>query len=259
MWSLLQNDLTYLSHAGELPGKGRVRTLHRQTKGNQATHKPSCLPIYMWFTAPLFRSVSDTAVVAANCPTSPIQPRRSERLLALRNKAKEVNSSPQSKITSSKSSKEVNNSTGNHLGENSKDNTKTEETDIGPKKQQSPGKRLAKKSSSESDLAPKRKRQRAGSPEVKQDLLKVTIQRGTSKSASTNTKLSPTGPKKDKGNSEPTISSPEQQTFSHKGRLKDKTSKPSHKGKSAPSRAVGTRQLRKLKSRNLPAEMSSDE
>jgi len=212
----------------------------------------------MWFTATSFRSVSDTAVVAANCPTSPIQPRRSERLLALRNKAKKVNSSPQSKITSSKSFKEVNNSTGNHLGESSKDHTKTEEADIGPKKQ-SPGKRLAKKSSSESDLAPKRKRQRAGSPEVKQDLLKVTIQRGTSKSASTSTKQPPTGPKKDKGNSELTISSPEQQTFSHKGKLKDKTSKPSHKGKGAPSRAVGTRQLRKLKSRNLPAEMSSDE
>ncbi|XP_065888621.1 E3 ubiquitin-protein ligase TRIP12-like isoform X2 [Dysidea avara] len=204
------------------------------------------------------RSVSDTAVVASNCPTSPIQPRRSERLLALKNKAKEVGSSPQSKTTSSKPSKEVNNSKGNHLGESSKESSKIDETDTGPKKQ-SPGKRIAKKSSSESDLAPKRKKHRAGSPEVKQDLLKITIQRGTSKSASASTKQALTCSKKDKGSSEPTTPSTKEQTTSHKERIKDKTSKTSHKGKGTSTCAVGPRQLRKLKGRNLPAEMSSDE
>lgn len=235
-----------------------MQTRYRRTKGNQVAHKPTCLLLYMWFIAFLsFRSVSDTAVVAPNCPNSPIQPRRSERLLALRNKAKEVSSSPQNKTTSSKPSKEVNNSKGSRFGESSKDSTSSEDTDFSPKKQTS-GKRVAKKSSSESDLAPKRKRQRAGSPEVKQDLLKVTIQRGTaSKSFSTSTKQVLSNSKKDKGNTEPTVSPAKEQTSSQKDKARD--SKPSHKGKGASARAVATRQLRKIKGRNISAEMSSDE
>ena len=196
------------------------------------------------------RSVSDTSVVTA----SPIAPRRSERLLALRTKSKDTNTAIL------KAAKEE------EIGESSKTPVKGKKVDSNSTtakvhdKQLTP-KRTAKKSQSDSDLTPRQaKRRRTGSPEDKQDLPKDKIQRTSSRTTAAN-QLQSSSKKAKSSVSEPLLTSPKGKTFGGQDKGKKtssyKESKPLRKGKSsASSSGVRTRQLRKLKGR---ANMSSDE
>lgn len=193
---------------------------------------------------------------------SPIAPRRSERLLALRTKNKEISENKAAKEGSSSHQFE---------GESSKTvvkDRKTEHDTINSAtgkirdKQTSSSKRSTKNSLSESDLAPKQqKRRRVGD---KQILSKDKIQRTSSRTA-TSANQSLSGSKKDKSVSEPLLTSPKGKASSSQDKGKKtsfKESKTLRKGKSstgASTSGVTTRQLRKLKGRDQPTEMSSDE
>ena len=209
-----------------------------------------------------YRSASDISVVT----TSPIAPRRSERLLALRAKSKE-------KITVSLSdSKAVKEGIGGK-GESNKtivkgkkvddNNTTTKVHD-----KQTTSKRITKKSQSEGDLTPKQqKRRRTGSPEDKRDLSKDKIQRSSSlrvTGTTSDNQLQSNSKKAKTSANEPLLTSPKGKVSGGQNKGKKATSskenKTLHKGKSSTGvSGVTTRQLRKLKGRNLTAEMSSDE
>ena len=228
----------------------------------------------MWFylayyACTLYRSASDSSVVIG----SPIAPRRSERLLALR-KSKEA-----STISLSESKPAIKESTGgketNHqFGESSKttvkDNKADKTTNSTTYDKQTSSKRSTKKSQSESDLVPKqRKRRRAGSPEEdKPNLPKDKIQRTSSRTTGvTSANLIQSGSKRAKSSaSEPLLTSPKGKSSGGQDKGK-KTTGSSREGKTRKGKSsagtstsgVTTRQLRKLKGRNLKAEMSSDE
>ena len=228
----------------------------------------------MWFylayyACTLYRSASDSSVVIG----SPIAPRRSERLLALR-KSKEA-----STISLSESKPAIKESTGgketNHqFGESSKttvkDNKADKITNSTTYDKQTSSKRSTKKSQSESDLVPKqRKRRRAGSPEEdKPNLPKDKIQRTSSRTTGvTSANLIQSGSKRAKSSAiEPLLTSPKGKSSGGQDKGK-KTTGSSREGKTRKGKSsagtstsgVTTRQLRKLKGRNLKAEMSSDE
>ena len=210
-----------------------------------------------------YRSASDTSVV----PTSPIAPRRSERLLALRAKSKETSTTS---LSDSKATKEGIGGKGESSktvvkGKRAEDNSTT--TKLHDK--QTTSKRATKKSQSESDLTPKQqKRRRVGSPEDKQDLSKDKIQRTSSSrvTGTTSANLLQNSSKKVKTSvSEPLLTSPKGKVSGGQDKGKKTTTKENktlRKGKSstgASTSGVTTRQLRKLRGRNLTAEMSSDE
>ena len=195
------------------------------------------------------RSASDTSVVTA----SPIAPRRSERLLALRIKSKEASTA------TLKATKEED------KGECSKipvkDKKVDDSTTVKVLDKQATLKRATKKSQSDSDLVPRQlKRRRTGSPEDKQDLPKDKIQRTSSRGTVVN-QLQSSLKKAKSSVSEPLLTSPKGKTSGGQDKGKKtsshKESKPLRKGKSSVSSSgVRTRQLRKLKGR---ANMSSDE
>lgn len=202
---------------------------------------------------------------------SPIALRRSERLLALRNKSKDTSTTS---LSENKAAKEGISSKGESSKTTVKDkkvddkNTNTVTGKIQDK--QTLSKRLAKKSQSESDLTPKQqKRRRTGSLEDKQDLSKPKIQRTSSRTtgATSANQLLTTSKKAKSSVSEPLLTSPKGKVSSSQDKGKkittvSKESKTLRKRTSSagPSTSgVTTRQLRKLKGRNLTAEMSSDE
>ena len=232
----------------------------------------------MWFylayyACTLYRSASDSSVVIG----SPIAPRRSERLLALRkNKEASTISLSESKPANKESTggKETN----HQFGESSKTTTvkdnkaDSKSTNSTTYDKQTSSKRSTKKSQSESDLVPKqRKRRRAGSPEEdKPNLPKDKIQRTSSRTTGvTSANLIQSGSKRAKSSaSEPLLTSPKGKSFGGQDKGKKTTSSSreskTRKGKSSAGTStsgsgVTTRQLRKLKGRNLKAEMSSDE
>jgi len=191
---------------------------------------------------------------------SPIAPRRSERLLALRAKNREISEGKVTKEGSGElggeSSKTV------VKGKKAEGDTTTDKI----RDKQTSSKRSTKKSLSESDLTPKQqKRRRVGSGEDKQDLSKHKIQRSSSKTGTTTANQSLSTSKKDKSVSEPLLTSPKGKASGSQDKGKkttSKESKTSRKGKSstgASTRSITTRQLRKLKGRDQPTEMSSDE
>ena len=204
----------------------------------------------------MYRSASDTSVVT----TSPIAPRRSERLLALRTKSKE---------TSSQSDSKTDKEDIGGKGESSKTvvkGKKAEENSTTNKVQDKPtsSKRVTKKSQSESDLTPKQpKRRRTGSSEDKQDLSRDKIQ-GSRVTGTTSVYQLQSSSKRAKSSvSEPLLTSPKGKASGGQDKGKKITTKENkRKGKSstgASTSGVTTRQLRKLRGRNLTAEMSSDE
>lgn len=201
----------------------------------------------------LYRSASDTGVVGGD----PIAPRRSERLLALKIKKEEA----------SKADREFGESSNSTVKSNKFDNSKQNKTDKLYEKQTSY--RRLKKSQSESDLIPKpQKRRRAVSPEDKQNLSKDKIPRTSTRvTATSSANQQQSNSKRPKSSvSEPLLTSPKGKASGGQDKAKktssSKESKTSHKGKSARTSTSGvtTRQLRKLKGRNLATtEMSSDE
>lgn len=217
----------------------------------------------------LRRSTSDTSVI-----TSPIAPRRSERLLLLRTKSQETGTT--ASPSEGKATKEGSTSKAvvtHHCGDSSKVTVKSkkaedEGTTSSTRKtrdKQTSSKRSAKKSLSESDLTPKQlKRRRVVSPEDKQDLLKDKIQRPSRTTGPTSANQSLSGTKKDKSVSEPLLTSPKGKASGNsedKGKkATSRENKISRKNKSTgtSTSTVTTRQLRKLKGRNI-TEMSSDE
>ena len=217
----------------------------------------------------LYRSASDTSVVTA----SPIAPRRSERLLALK-KSKEA-----SAVSLSESKPAIKEGTGGkgvcyQFGESSKTTVKskkvyketTNNTTGKTHDKQTTSKRLTKKSQSESDLVPKRKRRRTVSPEEDKPNDKTQKTSRTTGVTSAN-QLQSSSKKAKASASEPLLTSPKGKTSGGQDKGKRTTSssresKTSRKGKSSAGTStsgVTTRQLRKLKGRNLTAEMSSDE
>lgn len=205
---------------------------------------------------------------------SPIAPRRSERLLALRAKSKETSAT---NLSESKPTKEGpgGKGVGHQCGESSKTTVKgkkagEESANNGTGKiqeKQTSSKRSTKKSQSESDLTPRQqKRRRTGSPEDKQNLPKDKIQK-TRATGTTSANQLQSGSKKAKSSvSEPLLTSPKGRISGGQDKGKkttsSKESKTSRKGKlstGVSTSGITTRQLRKLKGRNLPAEMSSDE
>ena len=251
----------------------RTRSDSNSTDKRLSVITTSCL--HMWFylvcyACTFYRSASDTSVVTA----SPIAPRRSERLLALK-KSKEA-----SAVSLSESKAAIKEATGgkgvsHQFGESSKttakgkkiDNDGTNNTTGKTHDKQTTSKRSStKKSQSESDLTPKRKRRRTVSPE--EDKPSDKTQRTSSRTTGVTSanQLQSSSKKAKTSASEPLLTLPKGKTSGGQDKGKrtssSRESKTSRKGKSSAGTStsgVTTRQLRKLKGRNLTAEMSSDE